>query len=555
MRFLFIALLALIQHPPLDQTGTIEGTVMRFGGLGPIAGAKIKITSAAANPQDSVPVSEAAADGAGRFVVSGIPAGSYFVEVSADGYLFGTAPIGVNPTFRANIAVVAGQQTRVLFSGAAASTLRGRILDSDGGGVRDLPVFILRKATDDQGRRMWTGVWGAPPRTNDEGEYERPMLGPGEYFVRVTLEPPDALPVSIYYPETVDSAAAAPVILAEGAEGIADIRIGSALNAPTYSISGSVTHPLLQASNSSVGLILRERLGESGLTSRGSMDLSLESPYRFEVKGIRAGTYDLYASANMEGKEYLAKAMVEVRDRNVENLSLPLQPGIDIKGRLVSDGDVQDLQLSRTSNRGPVGNVGIVLRRKDGLFDTSLIPPMIENDGTSFSFGEVPVGDYEFTVSFVADGRTPNPDWYVSDIRASGRSVYDTGFQVGADPVDSMEIVVGTNGGVIEGTIPDMRAPRSAVLILVPDTFRRGNVYLYRVRVIPANPNGNNTFQLRGLAPGNYKIFAVPTPNGSMLPYRSAEFLAQHDARAPNITIRKGTTTGGVQVPLLPTSP
>jgi hypothetical protein len=247
--------------------------------------------------------------------------------------------------------------------------------------------------------------------------------------------------------------------------------------------------------------------------------------------------------------------MAEVRDRNVENLSLTLQPGMDIKGRLVIDGNSQDLQLSRTSNRSRVGNVGIVLRRKDGLFSTSLIPPVIENDGTFFSFHEVPLGDYEFTVSFVADGRAPNPDWYVADIRASGRSVYDTGFQVGADPVDSMEIVVGTNGGVIEGTIPDMRAPRSAVLILVPDTFRRGNIYLYRVRVIPANPNGNNAFQLRGLAPGNYKIFAVPAPNGSMPPYRSTEFLSQHDPRALSITIRKGMTTGGVQVPLLSLNP
>ena len=55
---------------------------------------------------------------------------------------------------------------------------------------------------------------------------------------------------------------------------------------------------------------------------------------------------------------------------------------------------------------------------------------------------------------------------------------------------------------------------------------------------------------MNGIAPGNYKIFAVPYLNETV-PYRSPEFIARHESRAVSVTVQKGTTVEGVSAPYL----
>jgi len=60
----------------------------------------------------------------------------------------------------------------------------------------------------------------------------------------------------------------------------------------------------------------------------------------------------------------------------------------------------------------------------------------------------------------------------------------------------------------------------------------------------------NGPFRIEGVAPGNYKLFAVPKPNESV-PFRSSEFIARHEFRALSVVVQKGKTSGGLQVPYL----
>ena len=163
---------------------------------------------------------------------------------------------------------------------------------------------------------------------------------------------------------------------------------------------------------------------------------------------------------------------------------------------------------------------------------------VVDESGNEISFRNVPEGTYEVSVSIQPGSGPLNPDFFVEDVRVAGRSVYDNGLRVGLDPVDSVEIVIGRKGGSIEVTIPQ-KEKTAAIAILIPDSFRRNNPALYRREVLPAS---SERVLLRGIAPGNYRIFAVPD-TGESLPYRSPEFAARYESRAVTVTVQKGATS------------
>jgi hypothetical protein len=86
----------------------------------------------------------------------------------------------------------------------------------------------------------------------------------------------------------------------------------------------------------------------------------------------------------------------------------------------------------------------------------------------------------------------------------------------------------------------------------VPDVSRRNIASLYRRLGIPST-DSTVSFRLRGIAPGEYKLFAVPDNDDveGDLPFRDPAFIAQHEARALNITVQKGATVTGARVPFL----
>src|SRR5262245_31709523 len=351
MRLLLVVLMAaVIQQDPQSLTGTIEGVVNRAGTNFPISGARIQVSVATRNFSTPMPFSETTTDGAGRFVFREVPPGPYSIEISGDGYVFGMPP-GLNPTFTTRVVVGPGQRVQLPMSGVQAATIRGRVVDAEGHGLPDMPVDILQSGKNAQGQLILRGILGPGIRTDERGEYEKTMLAPGQYLVRTTVDRPDAPKTRVYYPEAIDPAAAGSVELREGSEVTADIRVGPAIDVDTYRISGKVLS-LPEGSSPAVSIL------------RPSPDLSSNRLYalegnprtftesqggtgKFEFRGVRSGTYELYATVEIQGKEYLAKTVVEVRNVDLEDIELVLNPGLNIKGRLVIDGEQKDIQLAR----------------------------------------------------------------------------------------------------------------------------------------------------------------------------------------------------------------
>ena len=545
MVLLLICLItSAIQLVPQGQTGTLEGIVTSASTSEPIFGSKVRL--------DAVRLGmslETTTDGAGRFSFRDIPAGLYQIEVTHE------ASMGL----RVPVAVVAGQLTQApRLALTRRGAIYGRVLDSDSKGMPAVTVERLRLSGDSQGRKVWARQ-GQAATTDDDGVYRFPMLGPGSYYLRTILDS-GAVSIPVYYPGTAEADTAVPVVLAEGAEVPADIRIGEALRGNRYRISGTVTPPAEAEPSITINLLLLQRHTAGPIDAAPGRPLSIASQVaesglaRFELRGLPPGDYDLLANARIHGREYLSKMQIEIRGHDIENADLVLRPPLEIQGRLVTDGDPEDIQLWRRPGTGPSrpgrqsrpADVRVDLVRKDGLpFGLHAIDgPVIDASGTRFSFRDIPEGEYAFSLTFLPNPEDPN--LYVADIRASGRSVFDNGFVVGVDPVDSMEIVVGTKGGSIEGQLWSADSPIPAVLVVAPEVFRRDNASLYRTM----NLYRGEEFAVRGLAPGTYKVFAVPYPN-EPLPYRSPEFMARYEHRALTITIEKGARLTGLQVPYL----
>jgi hypothetical protein len=360
---------------------------------------------------------------------------------------------------------------------------------------------------------------------------------------------------AVYFPGTPNPDVAAAIVAREGVEVIADIRMPRPETA-TFKVSGKLLYPPFEGDKvwvAGVSLLRRDRWSLQESSFSGDVD---EATGRFEVLGVPPGSFDLLATIELARRNrYYSRVPIDVRDHDIEDLAVPVSSGVDVKAHIVVDGDRQEFAFSGPPSGVPVGDDALRRRRatnilarligKDFRFDPK---SFVDEGGREITFPSVPDGTYEISVDIERGDVPLSPDSYVDDVRVAGRSVYDSGIRVGLDPVDSVEVVIGTRGGSIEGTIP-RKGKTGAVVILIPDSFRRSNPGLYKRELVAASDEKGG-FRIRGIAPGNYKIFAVPG-SGESLPFRSPEFAARYESRAVPVVVQKEATVGEIQVPLL----
>jgi hypothetical protein len=178
---------------------------------------------------------------------------------------------------------------------------------------------------------------------------------------------------------------------------------------------------------------------------------------------------------------------VQVTNRDVEKLSIPLLPTFNINGRISVDGNTRanvsaKINLVRTS---PEVDLRVqTATAADGSF-------------TLFGVGQ---GEYDVSVEPLLPGS------YVRSIRYGGRDVLAGGMRVGLDPNASLEIVLSSAGAAIQGRVVNrMGDPASgARVVLVPERRYRRRADRYIVGFTDAA----GSFQMSGVPPGQYLAFA-----------------------------------------------
>jgi hypothetical protein len=92
-------------------------------------------------------------------------------------------------------------------------------------------------------------------------------------------------------------------------------------------------------------------------------------------------------------------------------------------------------------------------------------------------------------------------------VRANGEDILNGKLQVGSGKNDTpMEIILSLAGCQFDGTVTDQDGLpiAGASVVLIPNRNRRGQYRLYK----EANTDQYGRFLLRGVSPGDYKLFA-----------------------------------------------
>ena len=296
--------LSLSQAAPPVAAGRIAGRVTAEGANTPIAGARIMLMPSGQpmGPMGMPPM--AVTDANGRFVLEGVAAGEYHVNVQRAGFAPISDPAQPPPT----ITVAAGQSlTDLDFRLTKGGAITGRLVDANGEPVPEVSIMAMRRSPSSAA----AGLFAAPVQggqiTNDIGEFRIAGLAPGEYVVaampggfspfggmNVGPAPASAArstAAMTYYPGTADLDAAGTIVITPGAE-IGNI-VFSQQTVPAFSVAGIV----VDEAGRPVAHAMVTLMGEFGPGGTAQS----QDDGRFVIGGVPAGTYQVTATIMIMG--------------------------------------------------------------------------------------------------------------------------------------------------------------------------------------------------------------------------------------------------------------
>lgn len=494
-----------------------------------------RIVSNAVGPQDSPTV---ATDRDGSFVFRGVKPGRYTVRATREGY-FGKPANGTYPATATLDVTVAGKDAVEAPLGMAQGAIvAGRIFDVNGTALSNVNVQAFSLAYQ-------TGFALLQPTvtktTDDRGEYRLFWVPPGEYYVGVTpragAPAPGALPSArTYYPGVTRLGDAMPVVL-KGGEDLRGVDIGIRTER-LFKITGQVSSTLAPPAEGGGPLLVQTFLhlanrdldtpADAAVANQAGTLQMTPNTGNFTVQGVAPGSYELLARvADPTVGTGLAafswgRAVVEVDDRDVADVAITINPSPALKGFVrPSSGAALPPNLRILLN--PVGGSSRIALYT--LVATRGTPVAAEG---GFSVASVPPGRWRV-------GAVPGlpQNFYIADVRQGSTSVFDAGFDVGSRPPEPIEIVVAPGAGVVEGVALHSAAAAApgAIVAMVPAPARIQNRALYAT----ATADASGRFAFRGVAPGDYQVFAweATPPNA----YQSESFLRKYDGQGKNVRV------------------
>ena len=555
--------------PQLSQVpvGSIEGIVLRADSADPIAKAQVLLTrvipppppganpATPATPPPAIP--PVITDASGKFSFKELEPGTYRLAAIKNGFVrheYGARTAG---GAGAPISLPAGQSMKdISFRMTATAAISGRVRTSSGEPGAALNVQLMKTAYNVQGQRTFQTVNSG--RTDDRGEYRLFWLTPGRYFVAVggnssTLISADGASIlflsgglvdgsstnaaAVYYPGTTDPLRATTVDVGSGGElpGI-DIVLPEQ---QVYRVRGKVVDAStgLPPRTVSISLIPRDP-AYSGLSSNIPPNYN-STTGTFDMRNVPPGAYWLRAQAsestatavitpNAVGRTLSEALSMATSSRtavqrtldvgaDIEGVLLELGPGISIPGTLRVEG----APLPTT----PSPRVVLRTASVNGIASPTL---PLNADGT-FTLTNVMPGEYRATVLGMP------VDYFVKEARIEQTDVLNDLWVITGPVRGTLNIVVSSGAGQIDGTVIDSRLQGVPALqtILIPDQ-NRDRIDLIKTAVT----DQSGKFTLRGVAPGNYKIFAWEAiePNA----YFDPQILRQYEDQGKPVLVTEG---------------
>jgi hypothetical protein len=380
--------------------------------------------------------------------------------------------------------------------------------------------------------------------TDDLGEFRLIWVLPGEYYVGVTPRPPSAATiaarnpkdVATFFPQATDPSSAIPVAVRAGEEasgidiGVRRVRpfhifgtVNSYVPPPPVSADAQGVFAVInQVQNNLAMLFIMPRstttVDNEDLNSVASVPLNSSSG-QFDIPNILPGSYDIYARVNDKESPAFGHVEVDVVNQDVTGLKVDVRSAVVVAGSVTvstPDRNIPSMDSWRVTLEaaGSLAKMGFGVR--GGPIGARF--SAISKNGT-YNIQGVPPGHYRIRMTGLPSG------FYVDSVRQNGTPVFDSGFDVGVEAPTPMQIVLKSGAGSVEGV-----AQPGAIVALIPDG-RRQNLALY----YGATADAQGAFAMRGVVPGEYKIFAWDSiPPGA---YLNLDFLKKYEDSASAVTV------------------
>jgi protocatechuate 3,4-dioxygenase beta subunit len=465
-------------------------------------------------------------DAFGKFHFDGVQPEKYTATADAEGYI-GNRALGLKP-----FTVSPGQQWSGLeIRIAPLSVIDGKVTDEDGEPLDGVSVMALRYIYNTGTKTLQSF---ASAQTDDRGRYRIFDLQPGRYYLvahrqNVPLAPQNSERVhstvpaegfgTVIYPGVADISQAAAHELKPGAEWTgADFKLRKL---PAYHIRARIdgltgsggNPPMLQVTSCN--------------SSASPMAIGFQPAIRrldgsFDIAGAVPGTYCLTAIEPGRGG-IAARRTVTVKDADVNDVTLTAEPAFSVKGSVTIEGT----PLPGTPT------LGVGLRSADG----------------NRQMHALVAGDFTFQIDNIFPGQQiimppAGQQLYVKSMLYAGQDV-SNGIIPNAQPGASLAIAMGTDPGGVDGTVQlgSLESGTPVSIAIVPDDARAARTDLRQF----TGSSAEGAFTFRWLAPGDYKIFALETPDFEDT--QNNDLLQLLEGKATTVTIHAG---GHEQVSVIP---
>jgi protocatechuate 3,4-dioxygenase beta subunit len=506
---------------PGAATAIVRGRVYDRVTRRPLPGAVVRIK---ADPHDEW--QRVTTDAAGRYELSGLRPGDYWVQAHKDDYLdlsYGQS----RPTdFGADLKALAGfTYDNTDFALSRGGAISGRVVDEHGDPAVNAMVSVRFLRFNRDLREL--AVAGSGTQVSDAlGVYRVVDLDPGEYYVSATIRPPrtttentDHIGHSVtFFPGTAkfDDARRVSIGVGSTAERVDIALIPAALATISGTVVDASGNPVT-AGRVSAGDRTRISSGASGAISPDGT---------FALPGLPPGQYILHAFKAVTNltNDGLAMATVTIEGRDVDGVRLAYTHPSTVSGRIIADPSVFPALQSSYS---------------------SVLVRSLEPQSSSASGGRIN-SDLTFTAAAYPGRHTVGlervpPGWYVKVVRVDRVDVTDSTINVMAhQDIGGVEIELGVHPTLVTGTVNGTRGvlPKNhTVVIFSHDQRHWGGASRYVATSI-VTPDWH--FSVSALPSGEYYAAAIDSPDHG----RSAdpEFLARLRLTASTLSLREGET-------------
>lgn len=528
IRFLPLAALALAQigiaqmsQNANPQDGTprpeIRGAIRETGTGYGVAGLQVSLTL---DGQPASTASVTVTDGQGAYVFHPNDFGHYQVKVDMGDYRVITdlSHIDQNLNNPARVVITHGNPSEtVSFNVARPAEIIGRVIDEETSlPLAKFPVTAVAVMYS-KGRRSSGIGGGLRAITDEEGRFSLSVM-PGKFVVETLPRSAPATPfmtensgsdrIMTVFTETdqnavdedyertfwpggrdIDSASPIP------------ITGGQTINAGTIKVRKVVNHRvrvIFPAANCTPADRVAMRFGPD---IYGDQVLSAEVPCGkdFLIRDVEPGSYKLTLETQRTPETRTqATASVEVGQKNLD-VTVSLQPGVDLNGRVIFPEGVPRETFDRLL---------VFAGPERAIFASGR--PMPPDALGAFQVPNAPWGRMNVSLTNLAGG------YYVREIRYAGNPIPGNSFMLSRDvPSQSVEIVIDDKPALVSGVVSQDDQPLNKPYVVLVKWPYSSEIVAQSVKEANGDEAGN--FRFAGLAPGDYRLIAVPQDNKGKL--------------------------------------